>query len=182
MTHGWLGLDWGNVPAWFGAVVTSGSAAVAALAYRRSVRDKEAQQASLVGAWIDWSKSEEGGEAQLQVSNGSDGSVFEVTLRHRTQWTRFPEKPIPELPGKANRTFDIGVPGQVRPGEPVPREGLPVVQPRVVYLLEEPSGVELEFRDSLGYRWKRDELGRLSRIPRRTVAYNQPAPGYKLPT
>jgi hypothetical protein len=52
MTSGWLGLDWGNVPAWIGTIVTSSSFAVAALSFRRSVLDKERAQASNVAAWV----------------------------------------------------------------------------------------------------------------------------------
>ena len=50
MASGWLRLDWGNVPTWTGMLLTSGSLTVAALAYRRSVLDKERDQASKIAA------------------------------------------------------------------------------------------------------------------------------------
>src|SRR4051812_18140980 len=52
MVCGWLGLDWGNVPTWIGTVVTSSSFTIAALSYRRSVLDRERDQARNIAAWI----------------------------------------------------------------------------------------------------------------------------------
>jgi hypothetical protein len=47
MSAGGLALNWGDAPAWIGSVVTSGSVLMAALAYRRSVLDKERGQAGV---------------------------------------------------------------------------------------------------------------------------------------
>src|SRR3954447_4179578 len=80
VASGW-GLDWGNVPAWVGAVLTSTSLLVAALTYRRSVDDKERDQASNVAAWV--ARRVENGTQRkvLRVSNGSDAPVYEIIAR-----------------------------------------------------------------------------------------------------
>jgi hypothetical protein len=67
LLSGWLGLDWGDVPAWFGAVVTSGSFAVAAIAYGRSVRDQERIQAAAVAAWTTPRLGPDGEECRFVV-------------------------------------------------------------------------------------------------------------------
>jgi hypothetical protein len=82
MVSGWLGADWGNVPGWFGTALTSGSIAFAAWTYRRSVRDKERAQASSIAAWMARRWDEDGTQHRLLlVSNGSDASVYEVSVR-----------------------------------------------------------------------------------------------------
>ncbi|GAA4687334.1 hypothetical protein [Phytohabitans rumicis] len=75
MADGWLGLDWGNVPAWVGSVMTGSSLMIAAFTYRRSVaerareqRDRERAQAAKVSAWVVNSR-------QAQIRNGNDVAV-----------------------------------------------------------------------------------------------------------
>jgi hypothetical protein len=52
-------LEWGDVPAWIGSVLTGSSFLIASLTYRRSVRDRreeelnrEREQAAKVSAWV----------------------------------------------------------------------------------------------------------------------------------
>jgi hypothetical protein len=59
MAHGWLGWDWGNVPAWAGSVMTGSSLLIAAFTYRRSVTergreqsDRERAQAARISTWL----------------------------------------------------------------------------------------------------------------------------------
>src|SRR5262245_48009031 len=49
---GWLGLDWGNVPAWVGSLLTGTSLLVAALTFRRAVGEARRDQVSKVSAWL----------------------------------------------------------------------------------------------------------------------------------
>ena len=76
VVSGWLRLDWGDVPAWVGTVVTSGAFTVAALSYRRSVLDKERAQASSVAAWVGFRNVEDAfPQRLLLVSNGRDAAM-----------------------------------------------------------------------------------------------------------
>lgn len=43
MPSGWLGLDWGNVPSWVGAVLTGSSLGLAAVTYYRAAGDRRRQ-------------------------------------------------------------------------------------------------------------------------------------------
>ena len=76
MTSGLMKLDWGNVPAWVGSILTGSSILIASLTYRRSVRDKreerlnqEREQASKVSAWIDQS------QWRVFLQNANDAAV-----------------------------------------------------------------------------------------------------------
>jgi len=81
MPGGWLGLDWGNVPAWIGTVVTSTSASIAALSYRRSVLDKEREQATKVAAWVTEVQGADGNAVrEMRLRNGSEASVYDLTV------------------------------------------------------------------------------------------------------
>jgi hypothetical protein len=75
MAQGYLGLDWGNVPAWVGSLLTGSSLLIAALTYRRSVAerareqsDRERSQAANVSAWVVNIR-------RAQVRNGNDVAV-----------------------------------------------------------------------------------------------------------
>lgn len=75
MAHGWLGLDWGNVPGWVSSALTGSSLLIAAFTYRRSVAergreqdDRERQQASRVSIWTVNSR-------KALIRNGNDVAV-----------------------------------------------------------------------------------------------------------
>ncbi len=75
MASGWFGWDWGNVPSWIGSVLTSTSLLIAAVSYRRSVKDKareqwdrEREQAGKVSAWVISSR-------RALIRNGNDVAV-----------------------------------------------------------------------------------------------------------
>jgi hypothetical protein len=85
-------LDWGNVPAWTGSILTGSSLLIAALAYRRSVRDKERDQANKTVAWISMAPGDGVGDEESKslatnvfVRNGSD-----LPIRHVTVWLSWP--------------------------------------------------------------------------------------------
>jgi hypothetical protein len=153
---GWLGLDWGNVPAWVGTIVTSSSFAVAALSYRRSVFDKERAQASTVAALVTRRMREDGTQRQvLLVSNGSDAPVYEVAVHvlgiPEPYWLeQVPAKETSErelLPKGARLTFSV--------------DGVPIGDDLGAVLGALP---QLEFRDAAGRWWTKDSDGRLMRL------------------
>jgi tetratricopeptide (TPR) repeat protein len=167
MPAGWLGLDWGDVPTWIGSVVTSGSVLVAALAYRRSVSDKERDQASQIGAWVALI-TESGKERRVvRVNNISKGAVFEVIIR-------FPHSPdlkvseiiaggfvtleFPENYPRVTQAQKITVSTSVS----LPFVNFEASRTEETVLGEESP--EIQFRDAVGRWWRRDSNGRLSKI------------------
>jgi hypothetical protein len=173
MAHGWLGADWGNVPAWIGSVVTSVSVAVAAISYRRNVAEKISGQASLIAAWISSQMSDDGTVVRsLRVSNGSDTSVYEICI-----FLSGSDHPhvIPEVPPKSTITPEVTLP------PPPPAEsGKPAVTTELgitffgVSMTAKAQDVQLEsappieFRDAVGRRWRREPDGKLHRSARRS--------------
>lgn len=76
------------------------------------------------------------------------------------------ELPLPDPAGEEPATEFIGL---VPPGQtvrrPAPREWL--------RSYTEPESVEIEFLDSAGWQWRRDEQGGLTRAARRLIAERQ---------
>jgi len=75
MSGGWLGADWGNVPAWVGSLLTSTSLLIAAVSYQRNnaerareQADREMAQAAKVSGW--WLNSR-----AVSVRNANDVAV-----------------------------------------------------------------------------------------------------------
>jgi hypothetical protein len=66
-----LSLAWGTVPEGIGVALTSLSIFIAALAYRRSISDREREQASRVNAWVEVKNGEKEGY-QVVIRNDSD--------------------------------------------------------------------------------------------------------------
>jgi hypothetical protein len=166
MSIGWIGLDWGNVPGWVGTVVTSTSVTIAALSYRRSVFDRQRQQASFIAAWVGLVEQDGKHRRALQVSNGSDASVYEVAIRPRG-------KPLflAELPAKTTSTIEL-LDDQGASGAPIVSMKFWVVQ---VVVREETvsaeSAPEIEFRDAAGRMWRRDADGKLKLMSKRTIRF-----------
>jgi hypothetical protein len=156
------GLDWGSVPAWIAAIITSGSFVVAAVTYRRSVLNEERDQASKVSAWASapeepnekkYRESEAGDvyivaslPVTLHVANRSDGPIYDIDLRilERESW-RIDELP----PGAAQK---VAVPVEFR--DRVQKAGEVPHRTSIAYELAKP---ELAFTDALGRRWQRTE-------------------------
>jgi len=65
MSHALAGIQWGNVPAWIGSVLTSSSLLIAAFGYRHSVAERTREQAARVSAWMVSSR-------QACVRNGNE--------------------------------------------------------------------------------------------------------------
>lgn len=171
---GWLGWDWGTVPAWVGTAITSSSAAVAAVSYRRSVHDKEREQAAKVAAWTSVSYEPDEVERtskrvrRLYVHNSSDAPVYEVTVAPKGA----KKATVPELQARGLLTFDIpsGTPGR--------RSYAPLVSVKVWVIGVEVGTVTeivkqeptvLEFRDAVGRWWARGSDGKIKSIRARSV-------------
>jgi hypothetical protein len=112
---------------------------------REEVREEEDRrlQAVKVSAWVEAERTAHGGrELLFHVHNASEMPIYEVSL------------PTPYADDEHEPEF-IGL---VPPGQtlkrPAPREWL-----RTYY---SPEPVEIEFSDSSGRQWKRDEQGRLT--------------------
>lgn len=75
MSAGWLGLDWGNVPSWIASTLTGSSMLIAAMTYRRHVKeqarqqwDREREQAGRVSVWLESSR-------RALIRNGNEVGV-----------------------------------------------------------------------------------------------------------
>jgi len=69
-------LDWGTVPAWVGAILTSGSLALGFYVLLRDRRKEERTEASLVVCWRVWSDE----EFVTHIHNASQRAVVDVTV------------------------------------------------------------------------------------------------------
>jgi|SRR5215813_11373286 len=79
--HG-LTIAWGTVPEGIGVILTSLSIFIAALAYRRSVLDKEREQASKINAWVEFGSHRDG--VGVVVRNDSSLPIRNFFV----QWTK----------------------------------------------------------------------------------------------
>jgi hypothetical protein len=163
-----MSLDWGSVPAWSSSVLTSASVLVAAVAYRRSVRDKERDQASKVFAWV--SLNESTGERALRLVNDSDSPVYSVSVLPFAGV----EQQLPELRGRETSIFELEGYDKKRliRGLGVAAGLISLVD--VVFAVRthrrEPHP-ELRFRDAAGRWWRRDGQGLLrSATPKGTLS------------
>jgi hypothetical protein len=146
MASGWLGLDWGNVPAWIGSVLTGSSILIASLTYRRSVEDKrreqserERLQAANVSAWID----RPNGAMYLQNSN-------DVAVKARI----FLE---PHIEGQNLVVYEeVSIGPKQKTSNELPAWAM--------YLREDSETPSLLIVDSAGAIWIRDSRGKLNRI------------------
>jgi hypothetical protein len=114
---------------------------------RAEARDEEDRrlQAVKVSAWVDAQRTAQGGRDLLfHVHNGSEMPIYEVSL------------PLPTPDGDDHEAEFIGL---IPPGQtvqrPAPREWL-----KTFYA---PEPVQIEFLDSSGRQWIRDEQGSLAR-------------------
>ncbi|MBT8226367.1 MAG: hypothetical protein HKP61_01975 [Dactylosporangium sp.] len=107
--------------------------------------DERRAQAARISAWVEVYRSQEGTrELAFHIHNASDMPIYEVEL------------PLPARFGEDQTTEFIGL---VPPGQtvrrPAPGEWL--------RSYVDPEPVQIEFLDSSGYRWIRDEQGTLDR-------------------
>lgn len=154
---GWLGADWGNVPGWFGSGLTAVSAAVAAAAYVRSVRDREREQASRVAAWV---ALDERGRQVVYVTNRSDASVFELTVSAKFN----PPLRLWELPTGKTAQALLPTQFQISRSRAVELRFWVLSVESSEKMQEVTSRPELTFRDALGRGWRLDGKGSLKHL------------------
>jgi hypothetical protein len=136
----------------FGAVGTVGAFLVGFLLLRREHRreaeraeDERRAQAERISAWIELTRKLDGSrELAFHIHNASAMPIYEVEL---------------PLPSRGEQEPSSEFVGLVPPGQtiqrPAPTEWL--------RSYVEPEPVQIEFLDSAGRRWSRDEQGALSR-------------------
>jgi len=145
-----VGIDWGNVPAWVGAVLTGSSFLIAANAYRQSVAERIQRQARQVTAWVVVAGDTVDGGAPLGqdllcVRNGSDAAAYFVIVNH----------------GDGQRPDRLGVSAWRSIGPETTVTAASLVAPGDLL------PATLSFIDAGGQAWSRGRLGQLSRPARR---------------
>jgi hypothetical protein len=159
-------LDWGSLSSWVGTLITSTSALVAVFSYRRSVRDKEREQASRISAWITPEistrliKEAPGVYTQVflltvHVANQSEDPVYDVRVSGK--WIGQPLT-TDELPGSLAGTASVEFD---RRHYDLSRSSADATFPTTFAAsVEQPS---IAFTDTLGRRWTRKPDRRLLR-------------------
>ncbi|MGW6911606.1 hypothetical protein [Streptomyces sp. NPDC054940] len=139
-------IDWGNVPAWVSAILTSSSFAVAARVYWENRQDKIREQAAKITA--EFPKRDESDALnirndRLYVRNHSDMPVFALRLVVHTY----------AYPGGAQMEYWTDLESstdRVEPGEVVT-----LVRPIVRNTLRQPELMGITFVDANGRQWTR---------------------------
>jgi len=161
MVHGWLGADWGTVPAWIGSILTGSSILLATLTYRRSVRDRaheqeyrEGEQARRISAWIDTNNYcvciENSNDVALRVQ-----AYFEFRLDSADKGAGFKEVAAPP---RQRILADMAQLGEVPQVEPLQLGEVPQVAPLFN------STPALLILDAAGCSWLRDGTGSLRKL------------------
>lgn len=158
----WAELDWGTVPAGAAALLTGTSAVIAAMSYKRSVRERETEQASQVATWFADNPEDEG---VVWVVNHSSTSVFDVQL-------------VLPSSGEVLELRELGADQVARAQvDPTAREVTVRVGFEIGFALafairarsarRKSVLPRIRFRDSLGRPWERDSQGRLRQLSER---------------
>jgi hypothetical protein len=169
MTEHWLlQVKWGDVPAWIGALLTGTSLLIAAISYRRSVLDKERDQASKVAAWIALVDEDGQQKRVLRISNGSDASVYDLTCKPANER----QISLQELPAKAVTTVNLRGAGPSpkmtkQSGGGVKFLGISMEPTITSEVFSQEPSPEIEFCDALGRWWRRLPGGEVERIKSR---------------
>ena len=155
-----MGTDWINTASnVFQSVGTVGAFVTGFVLLRREhrrdadrVEDERRAQAAKVSAWVELFRTPDGSrELAFHVHNSSDMPIYEVEL------------PLPTRADDEPETEFIGL---VPPGQTIQRRA-----PHdwlASYVGPEP--IEIEFLDSAGWQWRRDEQGALTRSAQRAIA------------
>ena len=156
--------DWVSAGAeTFSAVGTVGAFLVGFLLLRREHRreaeraeDERRAQASHISAWVEMYRRPDGTrQVAFHIHNASQMPIYEVEL----------PQPVPSQPEPAEEFI-----GLVPPGQTV-RRAAPAEWQRTYV---EPEPVQIEFLDSAGRRWVRDEQGSLAPADLRDAAGDRP--------
>ena len=153
MADGWLS----GAADTFSAVGTVGAFVVGFVLLRKEQRreaerseDERQSQAARISAWVELHRTPEGSrELAFHIHNASDMPIYEVEL------------PLPSPSGEETTAFV----GLVPPGRTI-RRSAPAEWLRSYV---DPEPVQIEFQDSAGRRWARDEQGTLTQVDKRTA-------------
>ena len=148
-------MDSGSLSAFadvFSAVGTVGAFFVGFLLLRREHRreadradDERRAQAERISAWVELTRKLDGGrELAFHIHNASAMPIYDVEL---------------PLPARGDEEPGSEFVGLVPPGQTIQRSA----PPDWLRTYIEPEPVQIEFLDSAGRRWSRDEQGSLSR-------------------
>ena len=109
-------------------------------------RTNGAPRPPAISAWVEVHRKPDGGrELAFHIHNASDMPIYEVEL------------PLPAPPGD-ERAGRVRRPRAARPDHP------PAAPPEWLRSYVEPEPVQIEFLDSAGRRWTRDEQGSLAPV------------------
>jgi hypothetical protein len=137
----------------FSAVGTVGAFVLGFVLLRKEQRreadrseDERRTQAARISAWVEAYRRPDGTrELAFHIHNASDMPIYEVEL------------PMPEPSNEENIAEFVGL---VPPGQTIRR----AAPPDWLRTYVEPEPVQIEFLDSAGRRWTRDEQGALNRV------------------
>jgi hypothetical protein len=143
---GWIG----DAADTFSAVGTIGAFLVGFTLLRKEQRreaersdDERKAQAAKISAWVEMHRKTDGSrELAFHIHNASDMPIYEVEL------------PLPSSEGPETTEFV----GLVPPGQTI-RRPAPADWLRTYV---DPEPIQIEFQDSAGRRWSRDEQGTLA--------------------
>jgi hypothetical protein len=156
----WKLIDWGNVPAFIAATLTGLSLIIAAITYRRSQRNSEREQASMVAGWIDIApdpaSDPESGVILgyiVRIRNASKMPIYGVSVEG-------PERNLGRLSYSVIRPKDTLPPDSETMPNITIAEGWRYT--RISKLKQDPLALpRFTFYDAAGRMWRRDELGKL---------------------
>jgi hypothetical protein len=133
--------------------VTGVALLIAAFTYRKSVRDSARTQASTVTVWVVESA---GGARTVHVKNGSNASVYAVTVYYGGKYRSRSSSPYYRVRDKESGLKGLGQWPSIGPGgeESVRLKRNPLTDPEIPWLY---------FRDANGIDWIRDYRARLKR-------------------
>lgn len=160
-----MSVDWGNVPTWIGAIVTSGALSVSAATLALHLRDRRRASAATVNAWASLANSAAPDALQAQVRNSGAEPAYKIKLTfiiggeesHSDEFDVIPPKELTTRPA-SQAAIDHWY--RVLTARQLPGTGVDRYLPRV----------RLAFTDSAGRRWERTEFGQLQRVRSRTGA------------
>jgi hypothetical protein len=83
LSAGWHSLNWGDVPTWVGSVLTGVALLIAAITYRKSIRESAREQAKSITVWVGEQAADLSYE--LQIKNGSNSAIYSAAVYYSRQ-------------------------------------------------------------------------------------------------
>src|ERR1039457_1524586 len=155
LSAGWHSLNWGDVPTWVGSVLTGVALLIAAITYRKSIRESAREQAKSITVWVGEQAADLSYE--LQIKNGSNSAIYSAAVYYSRQVLVAPTYNSPYYLAEHNAggLIRIGRWASIGPGE-----SRTATFERT---LSDPAIPWLYFRDADGIDWIRDYRARLTR-------------------